>query len=237
MAVRALDEATETLRGGFYDAVVVDHEALEWAPSPLEIRASFAAELASPPPCVVLTRSGGGGTVPRDDRNALVSAVTAALPAAPVSPSDQIKSLRSVVLSSGGTLPRVRLVVCGAPVRLSTLERAALRIAAFRPPAEPTPAAPVPHLVATMPLGDDLDLELVVLPLVPAFAPLWPLALSGAHAIVRIDGSGSRLLDEATLHLDRRYLDAEDLVPGFAEDDEEKVAELVRAAVERADYR
>ena len=87
-----------------------------------------------------------------------------------------------------------------------------------------------------MPLGEDLDLDVVALPLVPAYAPLWPLALVGAHAVVRIDAAAAKLLDEACTYTDRRHVDADDLVAGFAEDDEERVADLVRIAVERADF-
>ncbi len=152
------------------------------------------------------------------------------------SPSERIRSFRDVVRSAHPDVSRIQIVVCGAPARISTLARASLRIAAFRPPPVAAPLAPVPYAVALMPLGDDLDMVLIGLPLVPAYAPLWPLALADANAIVRLDPACERLLDEACAVVGRTAFEVDGLVAGFSEEDEEHVASLLRHAAERAEY-
>ncbi len=149
-----------------------------------------------------------------------------------MSSSDHIRSLASAIRAHDPTTPRFHVVVCGVPARIATFARACLRLSSFRPPAEQAPAVPVPHAVATMPLGDALDLYVVSLPLVPAYAPLWPLTLSAAHVVVRLDHAASRLLDDASAISGKRVIDATTLLPTFSEDDEEAVGALVSAAVE-----
>jgi len=228
------DTAATALRRSWFDLLIVDVDAEVGTETAL--LEQLGEGLGNLPPHIVVSRRGGQGTVPKTDRVALLESITAALPEKPRSASEQIRSLRGQIRASGGALARVRVVLCASPARLATLARATLRIGAFRPPPEEAPLVPVPHTLATMPLGEDLDLDLVALPLVPAYAPLWPLALSRAHSVVRLDGAAARLLDEACSQTDRRHVDADDLVPGFTEDDEERVAELVRAAVEKADF-
>lgn len=232
-ATSDLQQAVAAVRGGWFDLMIFDLDAV--GRSEEEILAELGAGLGTLPARVLLTSRGGLGTVARDDRIAILESVAAALPVPEKSPSDQIKSLRGVIRASSG-VTRVRVVLCATPTRLGAVSRTALRIASFRPPPEQAPVVPVPYTIATMPLGDDLDLEIVGLPLVPAYAPLWPLVLSGAHCIVRLDTGASRLLDEACAELDRHIVDGEELCPSFVDDDEERVADLVRAAVERGDY-
>jgi CheY-like chemotaxis protein len=232
-ATSSLEEAAAILRGTWFDLMVLDLDVIGHGET--EILEEISAGLGTIPPRVLLSRKGGQGTVARDDRVAILESIAATLPAPPKSPSDQIKSLRGLIRGASG-VSRVRVVLCATPTRLGAVSRAALRISSFRPPPEEAPVVPVPYTIAIMPLGEDLDLEIVGLPLVPAYAPLWPLVLSGAQCIVRLDAGAARLLDEACAQLDRRHVDGEDLVAGFVEDDEERVAELVRAAVERGDY-
>jgi hypothetical protein len=234
VACEDVEKAATELRRSWVDLIVLDLEANLGTEA--QILETLSEGLGHLPAHVVVSARGGEGTVPKHDRLAILESVMAALPERPRSPSDQIRSLRGLIKASSGDVSRVRLVLCASPARLQTVSRAALRIAAFRPPPEDAPLVPVPHTLATMPLGEDLDLDVVALPLVPAYAPLWPMALSRAHAVVRLDAAAARLLDEACTQTDRRHVDAEDLVPGFAEDDEERVADLVRAAIEKADF-
>ncbi len=233
VACQSADEGAAELRRAWFDLIVVDSEALG---TPEPIMETLGEGLGNIPPHIVLSARGGHGTVPKNDRIAVLESLAASLPERPRSASDQMKSLRGLIRAASGEIARVRVVLCGSPARIATLARSSLRIAAFHPPAEQSPLVPVPHTLATMPLGEDLDLDVVALPLVPAYAPLWPLALAGAHAVVRIDAAAAKLLDEACTYTDRRHVDADDLVPGFAEDDEERVADLVRIAVEKADF-
>jgi len=126
---------------------------------------------------------------------------------------------------------RACIAVCASPARLATLERATLRIGAFRPPPEASPKVPVPHAVAIMTLDDGLELEVLGIPLDPAYAPLWGLALCNARAIVRLDPIAGAELDAACACLGAVALDVERLVTGFSEDDEEQVATMLCNAV------
>jgi hypothetical protein len=127
---------------------------------------------------------------------------------------------------------RVCIAVCATPARLATLSRAMLRMGSFRPPPESAPRAPIPHALAVMPLDDELDLEVIGVPLDDSFAPTWPLALCRAHTVVKLDANA--LLDEACAVIGVAAIEAAELAQGFAEEDEEQVATLLRAATERA---
>jgi hypothetical protein len=101
----------------------------------------------------------------------------------------------------------------------------------FRPPPEAAPLLPVPHALAVMPLDEGVDLEVMGVPLVESCAPMWPLALARTPVVVSLDFDGS--LDEACSLVGQKPLAASELVPGFAEDDEEQVAALLEAALQR----
>ena len=146
--------------------------------------------------------------------------------------SDRVRSVRDVVRSIAPGAQRVCIAVCASPARVATLTRAMLRMGSFRPPPEAAPRAPVPHALAIMPLDDGLDLEVLGVPLDEAFAPMWPLALCRANAVVRLDASAA--LEESCAIIGAPLLDGAELAPGFAEDDEDEVATLLRAAAEHA---
>ena len=82
--------------------------------------------------------------------------------------------------------------------RLVTLMHAIARIADAVVPTETVPAAPVPYALATLRLGE-ADLEVMGLPLVEAYAPLWGLVLPGAAALARIELTASEALDTRLL--------------------------------------
>ena len=91
---------------------------------------------------------------------------------------------------------------------------------------------PIPHSIATVRLGDDVDLELVALPLVPAYAPLWSLALAGSAIVVRLDDAAGSALTEVCAAAELPVLDAQILVGALEEASVAQVASLVRAAIE-----
>jgi len=146
--------------------------------------------------------------------------------------SDRIKGVRDVVRSIAPEAARVCIAVCATPERIATLTRAMLRMGSFRPPPEVAPRAAVPHALAIMPLDDGLDLEVLGVPLDETYAPMWPLALCRANAVVRLDASAT--LEEACACIGTDALDAKTLAPTFTEEDEDEVATLIRAAAERA---
>ena len=65
-------------------------------------------------------------------------------------------------------------------MRSTEIGLSVLSLADAFPPQEPTPSVPVPYVLATIRLGDGVELDIVALPLVPVYAPLWPMALAGA---------------------------------------------------------
>jgi CheY-like chemotaxis protein len=96
------------------------------------------------------------------------------------------------------------------------------------------PAAPVPYRLATLRLPDGVTLEITGLPLVEAFLPLWTFVLPSCAAIARLDGETSEAL-EAGCRLASVPLIDGDAVPGGESDAEpERLAALIRLALERA---
>ena len=93
-----------------------------------------------------------------------------------------------------GYAPPLRIVFAATPGRLGGISHALGRFA------ESLPLAPPSMLVAPYPLAhlsfaDDVTLDLVALPLVAAYAPLWPLYIAGAHAVIVLDEAARQPLD------------------------------------------
>jgi CheY-like chemotaxis protein len=125
-----------------------------------------------------------------------------------------------------------RLVFAGTPSRVAVFAHAALRIVDALPPADAAPSIPIPYSIALLRLGDDVDAELFALPLVPAYAPLWPLALAGSAILVRLDDAAGPALSEACAVAELPVIDAHVLVGALEEGSVTQVASLVRAAIE-----
>ena len=104
----------------------------------------------------------------------------------------QVKRLRR-----SGFLGPARLVLAASPRRLATLVHAVGRIADAVVPAESVPAAPVPHLLATLRLSEGVELDVMGMPVLDSYCPLWGLTLPGSAAVVRMDAGESRGLEEA----------------------------------------
>ena len=96
------------------------------------------------------------------------------------------------------------------------------------------PSVPIPHVIATVRLGDDVSLDLVALPLVAAYAPLWPMALAGSAIVVRLDDAAETALNEACIAAEITIAEANALVGALDEGNAVHVANLVRAALEGA---
>lgn len=126
-----------------------------------------------------------------------------------------------------------RVVVAATMQRLVTLMHAIARIADAVVPTETVPAAPVPYALATLRLGE-ADLEVVGLPLVEAYAPLWGLVLPGAAALARIELQASEALDTACSVAAVPVLEAGALLREGDESDPEQVASLLRMLLEKA---
>ena len=126
-----------------------------------------------------------------------------------------------------------RVVVAATAQRLVTLTHAIARIADAVVPTEALPAAPIPYGLATLRLGE-ADLEVVGLPLVEAYAPLWGLFLPGSAALARLTPIAEGALDTACSVAAVPVLEASDLLPEGDEADPEQVAMLLRQLLEKA---
>ncbi|MCA9628680.1 MAG: DUF4388 domain-containing protein [Myxococcales bacterium] len=126
-----------------------------------------------------------------------------------------------------------RLIFAGPPERLGGLGHATRRIADAIPPAETTPTAPVPHVIASIRLGESVDLDIVALPELEAYAPLWPLCLAGAAAVVRLDDRESPFLEAACSTAEVPLLEAFALLGEVDEADPVQAAALIRMSVEQ----
>lgn len=126
-----------------------------------------------------------------------------------------------------------RVVVAATAQRLITLMHAIGRIADAVVPTEALPTAPVPYALATLRLGE-ADLEIVGLPLVEAYAPLWGLVLPGAAALARIELQASEALETACSVAAVPLLEAGALLQAGDEADPEQVATLLRMLLEKA---
>jgi CheY-like chemotaxis protein len=125
-----------------------------------------------------------------------------------------------------------RLVFAATAARLAVLGHTVLSLADALPPADPPPPLPVPHSLSTIRLGDGVDLDVVALPLVPAYAPLWPMALAGAAVAVRLDEGAAQSLEEACGSVAVTILDARAVFGTVDESSPVQVASLIRTALE-----
>jgi hypothetical protein len=90
-----------------------------------------------------------------------------------------------------------RLAIAAAPSRLLGLGASIARIAEAMTPSEAVPTTPIPHVLATLRLAESVDLDIVGIPLVEAYAPLWSLVLPGCSAIAVLDDERNELLESA----------------------------------------
>ncbi|MBX3208616.1 MAG: DUF4388 domain-containing protein [Labilithrix sp.] len=125
-----------------------------------------------------------------------------------------------------------RLVFAATAARLAVLGHTVLSLADAVPPVDPPPPLPVPHSLSTIRLGDGVELDVVALPLVPAYAPLWPMALAGAAVVVRLDEGAAQPLEEACGSVAVNILDARAVFGVVEESSPVQVASLIRTALD-----
>ncbi len=130
----------------------------------------------------------------------------------------------------GGFRAPPRLGFYAAPPRLALLAATALRLREAAAPADLVPTAPVPHVLATLRLGSDVQLDLLGVPALEAYAPLWSLMLPGSIAIVCFEPPTPALEELGALG-GLRLLPVAELEPGEAADPP-SLARLVRRALE-----
>jgi CheY-like chemotaxis protein len=147
---------------------------------------------------------------------------------------DQLHLLRASAAraKSAGFSGPARLVFAATPSKLAVFGHTVLSLADAFPPVEPTPSVPVPYVLATIRLGDGVELDVVALPLVPVYAPLWPLALAGAAILVRLDEAAAQSLEEACASVAVPILDARAIFGTLEESSAVQVASLIKTALD-----
>jgi hypothetical protein len=148
--------------------------------------------------------------------------------------AEQMTVLGALVkrLARGSFSGAARIVLAGSPRRLATVAHLVSRIADAVPPAESVPAAPVPHLLATLKLADSVELDVVGLPELDAYSPLWGLTLPGCVVAVRLDSPAASALDETCFVAGVPLIDARVLLESLDEADPAQVAALIRHALD-----
>jgi hypothetical protein len=96
------------------------------------------------------------------------------------------------------------------------------------------PAEPVPYRLATLRLPDGVTLEITGLPLIEAFTPLWTFVLPSCAAIARLDATPSEALDAGCRLASVPMLDGQAVLGDDSDFDPERLASLIRSALERA---
>jgi len=127
--------------------------------------------------------------------------------------------------------PQVRLIFAGAPHRLGVIAHAISCLEGATPSADGVPLIPMPATVAHVPLHGAMQLDVALCPLVPAYAPLWPMAIKGSFAVVRIDEAAEHLVDASCEAAGLRPIDARQLVPDYDPVEVADVAKLVIRAL------
>lgn len=148
--------------------------------------------------------------------------------------ADQLHLVRASAAraKTAGFAGAARLVFAATAARLAVLGHTVLSLADAVPPADPAPPLPVPHSLSTIRLGDGVELDVVALPLVPAYAPLWPMALAGAAVVVRLDEGAAQPLEEACGSVAVTILDARAVFGAVDESSPVQVATLIRTALD-----
>ncbi len=148
--------------------------------------------------------------------------------------ADQLHLLRASAARARapGFSGPARLVFAATPSRLAVFGHTVLSLTDVVVPVEPVPHVPVPYVLSTIRLGDGVDLDIVGLPLVPAYAPLWPLALAGAAVVVRLDEGAAEALAQACTTVGAAVLDARAVFGTLDETSGVQVATLIRTALE-----
>ena len=147
---------------------------------------------------------------------------------------DQLHLLRASAARARapGFSGAARLVFAATPSKLAIFGHTVLSLADAFPAQEPAPSVPVPYVLATIRLGDGVELDIVALPLVPVYAPLWPMALAGAAILVRLDEAAAQSLEEACASVAVAILDARAIFGTLEESSAVQVVSLIKTALD-----
>jgi hypothetical protein len=126
-----------------------------------------------------------------------------------------------------------RLGIAASPRRLAAMMSVLGRIVDVTV-ATDVPAAPVPHTLGGLKLSDNVEVELVGIPLVEAYAPLWALVLPSCAAIVRVEPEESQALEAGCRLASIPIVEGEEILGNGGDADPRLFAGLLKVALERA---
>jgi hypothetical protein len=137
-------------------------------------------------------------------------------------------------LQRAGFVGAARIAVLAPPQRITALMHSVQRIVDAIVPTESVPTAPVPYLLATLRLAEGVELEVVGLPALDAFEPLWALTLPGCALVLTLDYSASAPVQALCGVLGVPFLEAVAVLGELDEADPSQVAALISGALELA---
>ena len=127
-----------------------------------------------------------------------------------------------------------RVAFAALPRRLMAVMAALGRIAEAMMPSEAVPTMPIPHVLCTLRLGEGVELEVLGIPLVEAYAPLWAVVVPGCIAVVVLDPGPRDTLESACQLHSVPVLDGSVESADSEDVDPEQVAGLVQRLLESA---
>jgi hypothetical protein len=136
-------------------------------------------------------------------------------------------------MAPGGFEGMPRIGLAGSQRQLAAVLSALSRVSDATVTSD-VPAAPTPHLLATLRLTESVSLELVGLPLVDAFAPLWALVVPSCVAVARLDNEPFAALELGCRVASVPLVDGGVQLGQGGEADPERIAALIRSTLERA---
>src|SRR5690606_38561852 len=123
-----------------------------------------------------------------------------------------------------------RIAVLAPPRRITALMHSVRRIVDAIVPTESVPTAPVPYLLATLRLADGVELEVLGIPAMEAFQPLWALSLPGSALVLTLGYAAPPAAQELCSVLGIPLLEATTLLGNLDEADPGQVAALISGA-------
>jgi hypothetical protein len=125
-----------------------------------------------------------------------------------------------------------RIALAGSQQHLAAVWSALSRVSDAAV-ASDVPVAPAPHPLATLRMTDSVSLELVGIPLVDAFAPLWGLVLPSCVAVARLDQEPFDVLEAGCRLASVALVDGAGVLGEGGEADPARLALLIRTTLER----
>jgi hypothetical protein len=101
-------------------------------------------------------------------------------------------------------------------------------------PTGAVPSAPVPHTLAILRLTEGVELEVMGIPALDTYQPLWALTLPGCSIVVVLEGVATEAVSELCGVFGIPMLESSAILGDFDEADANQVAALLTGALESA---